>query len=228
MLFDESLMECWKKWIKQTYEKNHYNLLENVNLAYKYCHLFKLFNIENEVLSDNLKRVYLYSSLNNEVGTIIGMIMIHRYCFIGISVNPGLLQTLQNGHHNPRFISILFDPRESEWNKYSILRNLQAKERERSERLLEISQMPSFTYYEIIEKYYSLLKFSPFAIGNEDALSIWVNLLLNKKLGTMIDWRKVDKRRLYNLIYNPKDMCNYLEPFLSSTYLNEIKASITT
>jgi len=94
--------------------------------------------------------------------------------------------------------------------------------------LLRINNMPASRDDEIIRKYDDYLGVYPFFLGNEEALGVWVNLMLYKVSGKMIDWRKVDAIRI-KIIHgrlHPNDaLCNYLKSFLSSTYLSEITAT---
>ena len=53
--------------------------------------------------------------------------------------------------------------------------------------------MPQSTYEEIIEKYVEMNIAHPFREGNGRSTRIWLDLVLKKELGYVIDWSKVDK-----------------------------------
>ena len=56
-----------------------------------------------------------------------------------------------------------------------------------------IEKMPQSTYDEIIEKYVEMNIAHPFREGNGRSMRIWLDLILKKELGQVIDWSKVDK-----------------------------------
>ncbi|WP_305151259.1 protein adenylyltransferase Fic [uncultured Dubosiella sp.] len=56
-----------------------------------------------------------------------------------------------------------------------------------------IDRMPQSTFYEIIEKYVEMNVAHPFREGNGRAGRIWLDHMLKKELGLVIDWSKVDK-----------------------------------
>ena len=59
--------------------------------------------------------------------------------------------------------------------------------------LEHVSNMPQTTFDEIIEKYVEMNICHPFREGNGRATRIWLDLILKKELGMVIDWSKVDK-----------------------------------
>ncbi|MBQ6519871.1 MAG: Fic family protein [Anaerolineaceae bacterium] len=61
------------------------------------------------------------------------------------------------------------------------------------EALKKIEQMPQTTFDEIIEKYVEMNVAHPFREGNGRATRIWLDLMLKKCLGKVVDWQKVDK-----------------------------------
>ena len=56
-----------------------------------------------------------------------------------------------------------------------------------------IDKMPQSTYDEIIEKYVEMNVAHPFREGNGRAARIWLDMMLRKGLGRVIDWSSVDK-----------------------------------
>ena len=59
--------------------------------------------------------------------------------------------------------------------------------------LENIEKMPQSTYDEIIEKYVEMNIAHPFREGNGRSTRIWLDLILKKELGQVIDWSRVDK-----------------------------------
>lgn len=59
--------------------------------------------------------------------------------------------------------------------------------------LQHVSDMPQSTFDEIIEKYVEMNICHPFREGNGRSTRIWLDLILKKELGKVIDWSKVDK-----------------------------------
>ena len=59
--------------------------------------------------------------------------------------------------------------------------------------LQHVSDMPQSTFEEIVEKYVEMNICHPFREGNGRATRIWLDLILKKELGMVIDWSKVDK-----------------------------------
>ena len=61
------------------------------------------------------------------------------------------------------------------------------------EALKNIDKMPQKTYDEIIEKYVEMNIAHPFREGNGRSTRIWLDRILIKELGQVVDWSKVDK-----------------------------------
>lgn len=59
--------------------------------------------------------------------------------------------------------------------------------------LQNINKMPQSTFDEIIEKYVEMNIAHPFREGNGRSTRIWLNCILKKELGKVVDWSKVDK-----------------------------------
>ena len=59
--------------------------------------------------------------------------------------------------------------------------------------LESIEKMPQSTFDEIIEKYVEMTIAHPFREGNGRSTRIWLDQILKKKLGKVIDWSLVDK-----------------------------------
>ena len=59
--------------------------------------------------------------------------------------------------------------------------------------LLNIDKMPQTSFDEIIEKYVEMNIAHPFREGNGRATRIWLDCILKKEIGYVIDWSQVDK-----------------------------------
>lgn len=59
--------------------------------------------------------------------------------------------------------------------------------------LENIDKMPQSDFDEIIEKYVEMNIAHPFREGNGRSTRIWLDLILKKELGQVIDWSRVDK-----------------------------------
>ena len=56
-----------------------------------------------------------------------------------------------------------------------------------------IDKMPQFTFDEIIEKYVEMNIAHPFREGNGRSVRIWLDHIVKKEIGKVIDWSLVDK-----------------------------------
>ena len=56
-----------------------------------------------------------------------------------------------------------------------------------------IEKMPEGTFEEIIAKYVEMNIAHPFLEGNGRATRIWLDMMLKKNLGKVVDWQRVDK-----------------------------------
>ena len=106
-----------------------------------------------------------------EVGTVKGLQDIHRYLFGGLYDFAGQVRTLNISKGGFRFANALY----------------------LNEILPVIERMPETTFEEIIAKYVEMNIAHPFMEGNGRATRIWLDMMLKKRIGQVVDWRKVDK-----------------------------------
>ncbi|MHC5374249.1 protein adenylyltransferase Fic [Enterococcus sp. LJL120] len=59
--------------------------------------------------------------------------------------------------------------------------------------LENIDSMPQSTFEEIIAKYVEMNVAHPFREGNGRSMRIWLDLILKKELGKVVDWSLIDK-----------------------------------
>ena len=104
-------------------------------------------------------------------GTFKSLAEIHKYLFGPIYGFAGQIRTVKISKGNFRFAPIMY---------------LEAA-------LENIEKMPQSTYDEIIEKYVEMNIAHPFREGNGRSTRIWLDLILKKELGQVIDWSRVDK-----------------------------------
>lgn len=106
-----------------------------------------------------------------EVGTYKGLAEIHQYLFGDIYDFAGKLRTVNIAKGNFRFAPVMY---------------LEAA-------LTNIDKMPQLTFNEIIEKYVEMNVAHPFREGNGRSTRIWLDCILKKELGQVVDWSKVNK-----------------------------------
>lgn len=104
-------------------------------------------------------------------GTFATLQMIHRYLFSDIYEFAGELRTVNLAKGNFRFAPLMY---------------LQAS-------LEHIDRMPQSNFDEIIEKYVEMNIAHPFREGNGRSTRIWLDHVLKKELGKVVDWSLVDK-----------------------------------
>ena len=59
--------------------------------------------------------------------------------------------------------------------------------------LANIDKMPQSTFDEIVEKYVEMNIAHPFREGNGRSTRIWLDCILKKEIGKVVDWSQVDK-----------------------------------
>ena len=105
------------------------------------------------------------------VGNFEGLAMIHKYLFDEIYAFAGKMRDVNIAKGNFRFAPLMY----------------------LSAALENIAKMPQSTFDEIIEKYVEMNVAHPFREGNGRSTRIWLDAILKKELGMVIDWILVDK-----------------------------------
>ena len=103
--------------------------------------------------------------------TFAALAEIHRRLFGDIYAFAGEVRRVNLAKGNFRFAPVLY---------------LQAA-------LENIEKMPQSTFEEIVEKYVEMNVAHPFREGNGRSMRIWLDLMLKKSLGQVVDWSRVDK-----------------------------------
>ena len=106
-----------------------------------------------------------------EVGTTAGLRQIHRYIFGGLYDFAGEVRRLNISKGGFRFANCLY---------------LDAI-------LPIIDSMPETTFDDILAKYVEMNVAHPFMEGNGRAMRIWLDMMLRRGIGRVVDWRLVDK-----------------------------------
>ena len=106
-----------------------------------------------------------------ESGTTASLKAIHKYLFDEIYDFAGELRTVNIAKGNFRFAPLMY---------------LEAA-------LANIDKMPQSTFDEIVEKYVEMNIAHPFREGNGRSTRIWLDCILKKEIGKVVDWSQVDK-----------------------------------
>ena len=106
-----------------------------------------------------------------DAGSFHSLAKIHKVLFEDIYDFAGKIRTVNIAKGNFRFAPLMY---------------LEAA-------LQNIDKMPQSTFDEIIEKYVEMNIAHPFREGNGRATRIWLDCILKKEIGKVIDWSLVDK-----------------------------------
>ena len=106
-----------------------------------------------------------------EAGNFSSLAFIHKYLFEEIYDFAGVVRDVNIAKGGFRFAPVMY----------------------LDSALEHVSNMKQSTFDEIIEKYVEMNICHPFREGNGRATRIWLDLILKKELGMVIDWSKVDK-----------------------------------
>lgn len=106
-----------------------------------------------------------------EAGKFEALSKIHKYLFDEIYLFAGEIRNVNIAKGNFRFAPVMY----------------------LKQALEHIDNMPQSTYEEIIEKYVEMNVAHPFREGNGRSTRIWLDLILKKELGKVVDWSNVDK-----------------------------------
>lgn len=105
------------------------------------------------------------------VGTTAALRAIHKYLFEDIYDFAGELRTVNIAKGSFRFVPLMY----------------------LSAALKNIDKMPQSDFDEIVEKYVEMNIAHPFREGNGRSTRIWLDCILKKKIGKVVDWSRVDK-----------------------------------
>ena len=111
------------------------------------------------------------ASYSIEVGTVFGLQAIHHALFDGLYDFAGEIRKLNISKGGFRFANSLY-----------LIPALEA-----------IEKMPEDTFEHVIAKYVEMNIAHPFMEGNGRATRIWLDMMLRRSLGKVVDWRKISK-----------------------------------
>lgn len=127
---------------------------------------------EERISKQKAKELFESGALDAlEAGTYSSLQAIHRHLFKDIYDFAGETRKLNISKGSFRFASALY----------------------LDEALKQISAMPQSTYEEIIAKYVEMNIAHPFLEGNGRSTRIWLDAILKKELGMVVDWSKVNR-----------------------------------
>lgn len=106
-----------------------------------------------------------------QAGTFFSLFEIHRELFSDIYDFAGQLRTVNIAKGNFRFAPVMY--------LEAAIKNIEA--------------MPQSDFDEIIEKYVEMNIAHPFREGNGRSTRIWLDQMLKKEIGMVVDWSMADK-----------------------------------
>lgn len=128
-------------------------------------------NIDEKSLN-NAKNLFVSGKIDQiELGTVKGLQEIHKALFDGLYDFAGEIRTLNIAKGNFRFANCIYI----------------------KEVLAAVETMPENTFEEIIAKYVEMNVAHPFMEGNGRSMRIWLDMILKKRLGKVIEWEKINK-----------------------------------
>ena len=108
---------------------------------------------------------------NLEAGKFQTLCEIHKYLFDDIYDFAGKIRTVNISKGNFRFAPIMY--------LETAIKN--------------VDKMPQNTFDEIVEKYVEMNIVHPFREGNGRSMRIWLDMMLKKQIGQVVDWSKIEK-----------------------------------
>jgi len=131
-----------------------------------------LANEEERITKIKALELFDTNKINEfEIGTFNGLAKIHEYLFSDIYDFAGSIRKENIAKGNFRFASVMY----------------------LEEVLSKIDTMPQNNFENIIKKYVEMNIAHPFREGNGRSTRIWLDMILKKEIGKVIDWSKVDK-----------------------------------
>lgn len=106
-----------------------------------------------------------------EAGSFSSLKAIHKYLFEDIYEFAGQIRRVNLAKGSFRFAPLMY------------LENA----------LENIDKMPQSTFDEIVEKYVEMNIAHPIREGNGRSMRIWLDCMLKKEIGQVVDWSRVDK-----------------------------------
>ena len=134
--------------------------------------VFELAEVEEKISKKKAIELFEKGILDNlEPGTFASLQIIHKYLFEDIYEFAGKMRDVNISKGNFRFAPLMY---------------LETA-------LSNIEKMPQSTFDEIVEKYVEMNVAHPFREGNGRSTRIWLDCILKKEIGMIVDWSMVDK-----------------------------------
>lgn len=108
---------------------------------------------------------------NLEAGKFQTLCEIYKYLFDDIYDFAGKIRTINISKGNFRFAPLMY--------LETAIKN--------------VDKMPQNTFDEIVEKYVEMNIVHPFREGNGRSMRIWLDMMLKKQIGQVVDWSKIEK-----------------------------------
>ena len=132
----------------------------------------ELARVEEKLSKIKARELFEKNLLNDlEAGKFSSLAFIHKYLFEEIYDFAGKIRTVNLAKSNFRFAPVVY---------------LEAA-------LENIDKMPQSTFEEIIEKYVEMNIAHPFREGNGRSTRLWLDLILKREIGYVVDWNNIDK-----------------------------------
>ena len=106
-----------------------------------------------------------------EAGKFQTLCEIHKYLFDDIYDFAGKIRTVNLSKGNFRFAPLMY--------LETAIKN--------------VDKMPQNTFDEIVEKYVEMNIVHPVREGNGRSMRIWLDMMLKKQIGQVVDWSKIEK-----------------------------------
>ena len=106
-----------------------------------------------------------------EAGKFQTLCEIHKYLFDDIYDFAGKIRTVNLSKGNFRFAPLMY--------LETAIKN--------------VDKMPQNSFDEIVEKYVDMNFVHPFREGNGRSMRIWLDMMLKKQIGQVVDWSKIEK-----------------------------------
>lgn len=106
-----------------------------------------------------------------EAGKFQTLCEIHKYLFDDIYDFAGKIRTVNLSKGNFRFAPLMY--------LETAIKN--------------VDKMPQNTFDEIVEKYVEMNIVHPFREENGRSMRIWLDMMLKKQIGQVVDWSKIEK-----------------------------------